>query len=126
MVMADVLKFSNCDHLLIQGFTAGHSVNATCGGRVVHLLDCYGTHINVCGFFGCGTIGLSAHGCTDLLVDDTDIYDCSAAGVVLNQTENAMFRKLEIWDCPEEFVINTDCKDILWDGVELEPAGAPQ
>lgn len=103
---ADVLHFDNCTGIRLRGFTAGHTLGAgDCVGDVLHFEGCTDTEVSDCGIFGCGVIGISANNCDDLLVLDTEIYECSSSAADIYGCRNVSFEGCSIHD-------NGD--DVIW------------
>ena len=95
---ADVLSFENCTNVELVGLTIGHTeINEDyhCDGSVVELSDCSNIKLNQCYLFGCGSIGLSVWNSTDIIIKNSDIYDCNYAGISAYesqlQVENCRF-----------------------------------
>ena len=95
---ANVLRFSNCRGIKLEGFTAGHTPDrAFCSGGVLRFEACNGTSVSDCGMFGCGTVGVIAQDCTDLSVDSSKIYECSDSAMNLNSCRNVSFDRCEVY-----------------------------
>lgn len=79
---AHVINFENCSNIMVEGFTAGHTVEpgSCCGG--------------VIGF----------NNCEDVLVTNSDIYECSWGGVYMMFCKDVTFNGNTIRDLGEEFM----------------------
>ena len=56
---ANVIKFSNCQDVTVDGLTAGHTIEpGWCMGGVLRFENCERTAVNGCGLYGCGIIGI--------------------------------------------------------------------
>ena len=87
---ADVLLFDNCKNIELIGLTVGHTqINSTykCDGSVVRLQDCNNVTITSCNLFGCGAVGLNVWDSTNILLRDSDIYDCNYAGISAGRSQ---------------------------------------
>ena len=97
---ADVLSFTFCTNITLSHFTAGHTVEpGFCMGGVLRFKECRNTSIENCGLYGCGILGVIAHGGEKLSILNSDIYECSDGGVSLVDVngvniENTTFRDL--------------------------------
>ena len=119
---ACVLRFRECESILLSGFTAGHSeAPGYCTGNVLDLYTCTGVTVSDCGLFGCGVIGVYAVNCEDLQLRQTEIYECAYAGADLTTCWNVFFEGCSIHDCDEGrnyiFLRGGDCS---WDGEPLQ------
>lgn len=95
---ANVLKLQDCENVLLEGFTAGHTDGGECTGGVVALEDCQGIHMLELGLFGCGTIGVRAESCGDILLESSEIYECSYSGAYFSDTEGLSIRNCNFHD----------------------------
>ena len=96
-----VLSFRGCSGVSVEGITAGHSPEGgACMGGVLDFEACTGAKVQGCGLFGCGTVGVYGRGSNGISVLDSQIYECSSAGV---QTET--------------------CRDVRVDGCEVFEIG---
>ena len=118
---ASVLRFRECEGIVLSGFTAGHSeAPGYCTGNVLDLYTCTTVTVEDCGLFGCGVIGVYAVNCMDLHLRETEIYECSFAGADLSTCVDVYFEGCSIHDCDEGrnyiFLRGGDCS---WDGEPL-------
>lgn len=95
---ANVLKLQDCENVLLEGFTAGHTDGGECFGGVVALESCRDIHMLELGLFGCGVTGVRAENCRDILLENSEIYDCSYNGVEARNTEGLNIRNCHIHD----------------------------
>ena len=96
---ANVLTFSRCSNITLQGFTAGHTQEpGYCAGGVIHFMTTRNAAVDGCGLYGCGTIGIDAQDCRDIQITNTAIYDCSQGAVYLYGCRNVSFDGCEIRD----------------------------
>ena len=97
---ADVLYFENCREISLSDMTLGHRIEpGSCAGDVLEFERCSGVSIVRCGLFGCGVVGINASSCADLLVSETNIYDCSYLGANLYHVEDALFTDCSVTNC---------------------------
>jgi len=115
---ANVLSFENCDHIVLSGFTAGHTQEpGECSGGVLSFTDCSDVYIDNCRMYGCGTIGISAYGCSGITVAGSEIYECSFCGVTMWNCGNAEFENTVIRDIgAEEMLAVYECRNVKWNG----------
>lgn len=95
---ANVLKLQDCENVLLEGFTAGHTDGGECTGGVVTLEACRDIHMLELGLFGCGVTGVRAENCRDILLENSEIYDCSYNAVEATNTEGLTVRSCHIHD----------------------------
>ena len=75
---ACVLKFTDCDQISLEGFTAGHTDGpGYCTGAVVNMTDCNHMTVKDCDLYGCGTYGLELVRSREIRAEGTTIRDCS-------------------------------------------------
>ena len=116
---ADVLSFLDCYAVTVQGLTVGHTLGAgSCAGDVISFRNCGDCEILDCGLFGCGVNGINAYDCQNLLVKDTEIYECSGYGAVISSCFNTVFEGCSIRDCTHNtlWVGGDGESDVTWDG----------
>lgn len=129
---ACVLRFRECESILLSSFTAGHSeAPGYCTGNVLDLYTCTGVTVSNCGLYGCGVIGVYAVNCMDLQLRQTEIYECSYAGADLTTCWNVSFEGCSIRDCDGGrnciFLRGGECSwdgDPLWEGCHLFEGGS--
>ena len=118
---ADVLSFLDCSVVTVQALTAGHTLGAgSCVGDVISFRNCDDCVIRDCGLFGCGVNGINAYQCRDLAVLDTEIYECSGYGAVIQECFNTVFEGCSIHDCEYNTLWVTGEADVTWDGELLQ------
>ena len=116
---ADVLAFENCNGVILQDFTAGHTkAENLCNGGVIKFTNCHSTQINSCGLFGCGTVGACYNSCTNASISNSDIYECSYCAVMAYDTSNISLINTTIRDINDAFIISS-CENVVVDGREL-------
>ncbi len=97
---ADVLAFSDCWAVTLTGFTAGHTVEqGQCAGGVVHLMAADCVSVEGCALYGCGVLGIEAENCRNIVVRDSDIYECSNGAVWLTSCQNVLLVGCDFRDC---------------------------
>ena len=98
---AAVIDAENCTNLTFMNFTAGHTpmTDTLCSGPVLQLSDCTNARVENCGLFGCGRVGVGAHGCNALTVTGCDIYECSNEGIDLFECRNVVIDACKLRDC---------------------------
>lgn len=95
---ANVLKLQDCENVLLEGFTAGHTEGGECTGGVVALENCRQIHMWDLGLFGCGTIGVRGDSCRDILLESSELYECSYSGAYFQDTEGVFIRNCHFQD----------------------------
>lgn len=124
---ANVLTFENCSAVTLSGFTAGHTREpGGCSGGVVLFRNSEDILVENCGLFGCGTIGVQTESCRNLQVVNSEIYECSLAGISLKNTQGAAISGTLIRDIGDEWYPNapyyqcSNCTDVTLDGQRLD------
>ena len=101
---AHVLNFENCSNIMIEGFTAGHTIEpGSCCGGVIGFINCENTLINNCGLYGCGVVGVWSEFSKEIQVTNCDIYECSWGGIYMVGCQDVTFNGNTIRDLGEEF-----------------------
>ena len=117
---ANVLSFRDCDNLMLFGFTAGHTKEpGSCSGGVLWFQNCHKVTVDQMRLYGCGILGLQTSQCSDLLVKQTEIYECSQGAGQFFQTDGIAFENCDIHDVPNPALIFNECGDKLWNGEAL-------
>ena len=94
---ANVLSFHGCQDVTLSAFTAGHSpAPGFCSGGVLHLVNCDRVMVELCGLFGCGSMGVWAANCSDVTVTGSRIYECSDNAVSADNCRNVQVLDSEI------------------------------
>ena len=94
---ANVIRFVGCTNLNLSDLTAGHTTEpGFCSGGVLRLENCQNINIAACGLYGCGTIGVDALDCNDLIITASRIYECSYNAVALSQCRNVRVEDCDI------------------------------
>lgn len=102
---AAVITLDNCADVCLDSLTAGHNfLGQNCEGPVVRLQSCLGTEFHQVGLYGCGATGVEARDSREILLDNSEIYDCSSTGLYL-------------YNCANVTAVNTDFRDIGKDGI---------
>ncbi len=96
---ADVLSFTDCENILIEGLLIGHTKEqGSCVGDVISLDSCEEITIADCELYGCGTYALTLDDCEDVTAMDCDVHDCTY-GCVIGDGENTCFIHCDFHDC---------------------------
>ena len=102
-----VLGFYNSSHISLQGLTCGHKVEpGTCSGSVIYTDGCDGLSVKNCELYGSGTYGLECNNSYNLVVNDSEIYDCTYGCTSLYQVSNAAFTNCRIHDNSDLSVVS--------------------
>lgn len=114
---ANVLSFSSCERLNLEGLTIGHTVEpGFCTGGVLYFEGCNHISIGTCDLYGCGTLGIWANECRDLSVSGTVIRECSYGGMELYLCQDVLFTDGKILLCG---VAEDSSPDDGWTGFNL-------
>ncbi len=97
---ANVLSFSGCEELELRGLNIGHTPGqGYCSGGVVNLESCSGVAIVACDLYGCGTLGISASNCRNVVASNTVIRDCTYGAVEAYSSRDIRFVDGKILNC---------------------------
>ena len=122
---ANVLGFRGCDHIRLEGFTAGHEeMPGECCGGVLFFSGCDHVTVHNCGLFGCGVLGVDAEFCTFLEITGNDIYDCSFGGVSLRYVDSVTIEGNKFRNLGGPDVMTQEVNELTCD-VPLNDYGEP-
>ena len=117
---ANVLTFSQCSNITIQGFTAGHTEEpGYCTGGVLCFRDCDTVLVDNCGLFGCGTLGVEAEYSGDVTVTNCEIYECSYGGIRMWNVNGAAVADCTFRDLGGDSLMFSSCKNVTVDGKDV-------
>lgn len=98
---ADVIRFVDCDDLVLDHLVMGHSDgDGYCTGNVLGLIYSWNVTVTDCDFYGCGAYGLYFDDCNQVAVNDSFIHDCTYGCAVINAS-NVIMKHTEFFDCKE-------------------------
>ncbi len=101
---ANVLRFDNCDGLVLDDLSLGHTKEpGACSGGVIRMENTERARINDCELYGCGIIGVDAFRCSELAVTDCDIYECSLNAVAANGCRDIRISDCDIYKCGQSW-----------------------
>ena len=103
---AFVLKFNECDNIVIERLTAGHSEGGYCQGGVFDFTDSSKITITNVNMYGCGTYGLELSNVSDMKVTSSKIYECTYGIMNINGGVNIRFEKCTFIDNQEFTMID--------------------
>jgi YD repeat-containing protein len=86
-----VIKFINCNNVVIENVSAGHSVSGYCAGGVFYFANVTGIAINNAAMYGSGTEGLTLANVSDMKVTNSRIYECTYHIMSVENSENIAF-----------------------------------
>ena len=116
---ADVFSFEDCENILVKDLTAGHTQEpGNCMGDVLNWSSCRNVQISGCGLFGCGVIGIDGWNVDGMLVEESEIYECSQAAVNLYNCRNVEFTGCSIHDNKNgnDDIVLGECASVSFDG----------
>ena len=98
---ADVIRFVDCDNLVLDHLVMGHSDGeGYCTGNVLGLIYSWYVTVTDCDFYGCGAYGLYIDDCNDVAVNDSYIHDCTYGCAVIDAS-TVTVKHTEFVDCKE-------------------------
>ena len=72
-----IFRFENCDDLVLNSFTCGHTEKSQCEGNVIDLYNCKNVSFYGMDMFGCGVFGIGGFdGSGKINVFNSVIHDC--------------------------------------------------
>ena len=91
---ADVLSFANCNKIKIMDLTLKHVIEkGSCLGDVIELNHCEDIEIRNCSLDGCGTYGVKAGFCKDILIAGSRIINCSYGAIEIAANKGTVLIK---------------------------------
>ncbi|MCR5789750.1 MAG: DUF3298 domain-containing protein [Lachnospiraceae bacterium] len=99
---ADVLAFTDCENILLDGLVIGHTPDpGYCSGDVVSFMD--SEHITIAGseLYGCGAYALELISCEYVTMMDCDVHDCTYGCVTGRDNDRIDFIHTDFHDCRE-------------------------
>ncbi|MBQ6427898.1 MAG: right-handed parallel beta-helix repeat-containing protein [Oscillospiraceae bacterium] len=110
---ANVLYFKNCEKIQLMDFTAGHTKEpGTRAGGVLYFDNCHDVMVYNMGLYGCGILGVQTTQCTELAINQTEIYECSEGAGYFFMTDGISFKDCDIHDVPSPAFRFTECGDM--------------
>lgn len=117
---ANVLTFNECTNILVEGFTAGHTVEpGYCVGGVICFRDSDSVAVNNCSLYGCGTLGVDAQYSGDVTVTNCEIYECSYGGIRMWSVDGINIAGCTFRDLGGSSISFSDCKNAVLNGKEV-------
>lgn len=117
---ANVLTFQECTNILVEGFTAGHTVEpGYCVGGVICFRDSDSVAVNNCSLYGCGTLGVEAQYCGDVTVTNCEIYECSYGGIRMWSVDGINIAGCTFRDLGGSSISFSECKNAVLNGKEV-------
>lgn len=105
---ADVMRFSSCSDIYIEGMTVGHtSGNSSCEGDVLEFVYCDDVHLVGMDLYGCGTYGISFLDVNNLKMENSIIRECSYGMIEGDNGSRFQFTNCEFRDCDGYSMIET-------------------
>ena len=117
---ANVIFFSNCSYVTVEGFTAGHTKDmGVCSGGVLYFSECENITVDSMRLYGCGDMGVDTFMCSNIDIINTEIYECTSGAVYFSLTDGINLRDCNIHDVPTPALTFSSCKNMTWNGQEL-------
>ena len=97
---ADVIRFSYCQDLRLEGLILGHTqAPSGCTGDVLNLYACDNVTLENCRLFGCGVVGLTATQSKSVFLRNSQIDSCSNGAVVASGCRDMRLEDCKVSDC---------------------------
>jgi len=119
---ANVITFNNCHNIILKNITFGHTLEnkGYCTGGVLKFNSCNNIKIYGCTCFGCGTEGFILDNCSDFLIENTDIKECTYGIMSISDSQDMMFRSCKFYNNKEFDLINLlYSQNISFDNCEI-------
>jgi hypothetical protein len=96
---APVIKFKNCENVIIRNLNIGHvPAQDGCQGNVVEIAESKNITIDKCIMFGCGINGLALYQVQDFNCKNSFIKECSQSILVLGASKGIIFENCNFMD----------------------------
>ncbi len=98
----DVLRFSGCSNILLDGLVIGHTEMpelGDCSGDVLCFTDSDHITVSATELYGCGAYGLDAFRCNNITMLYCDVHDCTYGCIYAYETEHINFIGSDFHDC---------------------------
>lgn len=96
---AHVLTFRNCHDITIKNFSMGHKpANSYCEEAVLKFDNCTNIFLNELDLYGCGTYGLELESSSNIYINKLKIYNCSC-GAIHAKNSSYIIEDFEIYNC---------------------------
>ncbi len=97
---AEVIRFTDCYDLSLEGLTLGHTQEpGACAAGVLSFFNCEEISLKDCRLFGCGSMGISANGCKAFRAQNCRIDSCSYGAIQASTCRDLRFEDCELVDC---------------------------
>lgn len=113
---ADVINFSNCENVTIEGITFGHTEEGYCSQGVLGFYGCKNFEVLDCDLYGCGTEGIGVYSCEGMYFKGMKIRDCSYHIMHLSQSQGVKFDSCQFFRNREFDQVNIyECENVLFE-----------
>lgn len=102
-----VLEFYGCTDIILSAFTSGHKAAGVCAGAVLGFDNSAGVRISDCSLYGCGCYGVYAWESSQMLVENTEIYDCSSGAAAVFDSSDIAFNGCTLRDNVKSYSVLT-------------------
>lgn len=94
---ADVLHFEGCTDVVLDALTIGHTPTGSCEGSVLNFSSSAGILVTGSDLYGCGTYGIEALYASNLLVEKSNIRDCSYGAAIIQGSQNVTIDQCQVY-----------------------------
>ena len=119
----NVLRFENCENLVLSNLKLGHTDGGTCSSGVLTLTDCRTASINDCDIYGCGEVGTYICHCDNVTMNNSIIHDCTerALGIDMsdNQSNALTFNNCTFTTCNSGVMVGEDTKNVTFNNCKF-------
>ena len=111
---AYVLNFINCRNINIRNITLGHTEQGHCDAGVLGLTNCSDVFVNESDLYGCGAYGIVADNVKGMNVEYSIIRDCSYGIMILKSSSKVGFAACDFYNNEQYTLVEVDprCQDV--------------
>ena len=100
------LNLVDCENCRVENLTIGHTEEGYCDGGVIGVEGGSGNIVTSCDLYGCGTYGIVARDTRNLLLEKTNIHDCTYGIMELYSSERVTFNQCDFFNNREYELIS--------------------
>ena len=120
----NVLKFQNCENLILTNLKLGHTDGGTCSSGVLTITDCRTATINNCDLYGCGEVGLYINNCSDVQMNKSIIHDCDERALCIDMdnrgSKNLTFNNSTITRCRSGVMVSEEAQNVVFNNCTIK------
>lgn len=115
-----VLTIKKSSFINFTNLEIGHVPKGHCTGGVVKIIECNNFHLQDSVLFGCGTEGVTVENSADILIDNSEITDCTYSIFSVNNSKRILFKNSKFSRNKEFDLINVKNKsDVIFESCDI-------